>query len=123
MGSRFGELDCSASPCLGSSFAQNSCSCLERGDTSVSTPEFGMFCNPARAVGSYSSGLSAARAVRTKSMGRFYQGDVSPCKEFERKLFILQFRALYRYSSRSWGMDTEHVAWDASRKLAKTMAP
>ena len=62
-------------------FAQNSCSCIERGDTSVSTPEFGMFCNPAWALGSYSSSLSAARAVRTKSMGRFYQADVKSSKE------------------------------------------
>ena len=38
-----------------------------------------MFCYPAWAVGSYSSGPSADGTVRTKSPGGFYQADVSPC--------------------------------------------
>ena len=44
-------------------------------------PEFGMFRHPAWAVGSYSSGPSAAGTVWTKSMGGFYQRDESPCRE------------------------------------------
>ena len=38
-----------------------------------------MFHPPAWAVGSYSSGPSAAGAVVTKSTGGFYQADGSPC--------------------------------------------
>ena len=41
-----------------------------------------MFHHPALAVGSHSSGPLAAGTVGTKSMGRFYQADVSPCTMF-----------------------------------------
>ena len=39
-----------------------------------------MFCHPASAVGSYSSGPPVARTVKTKSTGGFYHPDWSPCK-------------------------------------------
>ena len=42
-----------------------------------------MFYYPAWAVGSYRSGLSAAKTVVTKSMGGCYQRDGSPCKGVE----------------------------------------
>ena len=41
--------------------------------------EFDMLCHPPCAEGSYSGGLSATGAVRTKSTGGFYQADVSLC--------------------------------------------
>ena len=41
--------------------------------------EFWIFLHPAWAVGSYSSGPSAAGTVGTKVTGGFYQADVSPC--------------------------------------------
>ena len=39
-----------------------------------------MFRHPTWAVGSYSSGQPAARTAGTKSRGRFYREDVSPCR-------------------------------------------
>ena len=41
-----------------------------------------MFRHPAWAVGSYSSGPPAARTVGTKSTGRCYQRDGSPCRNY-----------------------------------------
>ena len=42
-----------------------------------------MFRHPAWAVGSYSSGPTAAGTVGTKSTGGFHQADVSPCNQPE----------------------------------------
>ena len=41
-----------------------------------------MFCQPACAVGSCSSGPPAARIVGTKSTGGFYRCELSPCTSF-----------------------------------------
>ena len=40
-----------------------------------------MFCHPAWAVGSYSSGPPVVETVGTKSTGGFHQQDVSPCMQ------------------------------------------
>ena len=38
-----------------------------------------MFRHPARSVGSYRSGPTAARTIGTKSTGGFYHTELSPC--------------------------------------------
>ena len=60
-----------------------------------------MFRHPAWAVGSYSSGPAAARALWTKSTGGFYHSDDSPCSTGGLEQIMFPVQEFERFSFRS----------------------